>query len=363
MSPNFNIQKLILAPLDWGLGHATRCIPLVRGLRAAGVEVIIAAEGAQAHLLRKEFPGIEILPLPGYRVRYSKHRWTLPFRLLLQLPRIRRCIRSEQQWLERVIDERGIQLVVSDNRYGFSSSRIPSVFITHQLTVKAPFAWAERIIQRVLYRYINRFSVCWVPDAAGGDNVAGVLSHPVVMPQVRVKYIGLLSRFVQQPEIPKQYDYCVLLSGPEPQRSLLEEKILDQLSGIHAKVLLVRGKPGNEQSIATPPNVVAVNHLPGDALQQALLQSEYIVCRSGYTTVMELLALHKKAILIPTPGQTEQEYLAEKLHREGLCMYVRQEALDCSRHFSEAKNFAFVQKDFDLFKASDVRNLIQDACS
>jgi uncharacterized protein (TIGR00661 family) len=357
---NFNIQKVILAPLDWGLGHATRCIPIIRALKTNGHEVLVAAEGAQAHLLQKEFPGLQVIPLAGYRVRYSRNKWTLPFRLLLQLPELRRVIREEKQWLDRIIGEHKPGLVISDNRYGFSSKKIPCIFITHQLTVKAPFAWAEKIIQRFLYKYIEQFNACWVPDVEGGENVAGVLSHPAILPQTKIRYMGLLSRF-EKKSVEKKYDYCILLSGPEPQRTLLEKKMIDGLAQVEGKILLVRGKPGSDDVLTAPSHIEIKNHLPGEALQDVLLQSEYIVCRSGYSTVMELLSLHKKAILIPTPGQTEQEYLAEKLQDEKICMSVSQDKIDCSKHLKEAKSFPYRVKQFMRFEEKSIDALIENS--
>jgi uncharacterized protein (TIGR00661 family) len=356
----FNIQKVVLAPLDWGLGHATRCIPIIRALKTNGYEVLVAAEGAQAHLLEKEFPGLEIIPLKGYRVRYSRNKWALPFRLLLQLPGLRRAISDEKQWLDRIIEEYKPAVVISDNRYGLSSNKVLCIFITHQLTVKAPFAWVEKIIQRALYRYIEQYNCCWVPDVAGDENAAGILSHPAVLPPTKLKYIGLLSRF-ERKEAEKKYDYCILLSGPEPQRTLLENKLITGLAKVSGKILLVRGKPGSDEVLQVPSNIEIKNHLPGYALQEALLQSEYIVCRSGYTTVMELLSLRRKAILIPTPGQTEQEYLAGKLQEEKICMSVSQDAFDCNRHFAEARTFDYQTKQFAGFDEDGIAGLLADS--
>lgn len=357
MPLNFNIQKVILAPLDWGLGHATRCIPIIRSLKTNGCEVLVAAEGAQAHLLQKEFPGLQIIPLEGYRVRYSKNKWTLALRLLMQLPRLRSIIKKEKRWLEKIISEHRPGLVISDNRYGFSSPNIPCIFITHQLTVKAPFGWAEKMIRKTLYRYINTYNCCWVPDAAGKQNIAGVLSHPALLPKTKLEYIGLLSRF-EKKAVVQEYDYCILLSGPEPQRTMLENKLLAGLTNVEGKILLVRGKPGSEDVLPSRPNITIKNHLPGNELELALQQSEYIVCRSGYTTVMEIIALQKKAILIPTPGQTEQEYLAQKLQQENICMSVSQNEIDCAKHFKEARSFPYQAKQFKCFDESDVVNLI-----
>ncbi|MES2003872.1 MAG: glycosyltransferase [Bacteroidota bacterium] len=360
MPSNFNIQKILIAPLDWGLGHATRCIPIIRALIANGFTVVIAAEGAQAHLLQTEFPTLQLLLLPGYRVRYSKRKWTLPFTLLAQLPRLLRTIKMEAAWLKQVIDDHQIDLVISDNRYGLSNQKVSCIFITHQLTIKAPFAWLETLLQKINYRYINRFTACWVPDMAGAHNLAGCLSHPAKMPAVPVQYIGLLSRFRPEAAVVK-YEYCILLSGPEPQRTLLEDKLLPELQKMQTPVLLVRGKPGNTDILFAGDQVTIKNHLPGNELQQAILQSEYIVSRSGYTTVMELMALQKKSILIPTPGQTEQEYLAQRLAENGFCITASQDHFDCVEQLLKAKQFQYQVPAFELFEEAAIVSLIKTA--
>lgn len=346
-----------MAPLDWGLGHATRCIPIINALTAAGYEIVIAAEGAQANLLQTEFPSLQLLPLEGYRVQYSKHKWSLAWKLLIQLPRLRSVIHREQKWLDSVIEEHKIDLVISDNRYGLSSKKIPCIFITHQLTIKAPFAWMEKIMQRINYQYINRYSSCWVPDVAGANNAAGILSHPLTMPKTQVHYIGLLSRFKKKDAVPV-YDYCILLSGPEPQRTLLEKRILESISSVEGKILLVRGKPGSKEILKTVPHIQVKNHLPGNELENCLLQSEYIVCRSGYTTVMELLSLQKKSILIPTPGQTEQEYLASKLAADNICVTEDQFSFDATKLFLKASGFHYRIPDFDVFNEINIVGLL-----
>ena len=348
MPGNFNIQKVLVAPLDWGLGHATRCIPIIRDLLQQGYEVCYAAEGAQAALLQQEFPQLSCLPLPGYRVQYSRTKRWLPLKLLLQAPGLIQRINSEHRWLNKVIDVHHIDMVISDNRFGLYSTKVPCIFITHQLTIKAPFGWLEHMLQRINYRYINRFHSCWVPDVAGLPNVAGVLSHPEKLPSIPLRYMGLLCRFRQQ-SLPVVYDYCIILSGPEPQRSLLETKILSGIAEVKGKVLLVRGKPGTRELPQVPAHVTVYNHLPTDKMQEAILQSAYIVSRSGYTTVMELLSLQKRSILIPTPGQTEQEYLAERLHEQRACFTVSQELFDCARHFEMCRNFHYQLQEYETF--------------
>lgn len=327
----FNIQRVLVAPLDWGLGHATRCIPIIDALNKRGFQVFIAAEGAQKALLEKEFPGLTMLSLKGYRVQYSRKKGWLPFKLLAQLPGLLQTIAREHRWLEEIVETHSIDLVISDNRYGLYSSRVPCVFMTHQLRIKARYHWLESLIQKIHYHYIERFKTCWVPDDVSENNIGGSLSHPHQLPRIPVHYIGLLTRF-HSSLAEHRYDRCIILSGPEPQRTLLEQRILADLANIDGQTLLVRGKPGSEEKLALMDGVRVENHLSTAALQEAILQSDVIICRSGYTTIMELMALKKRSILIPTPGQTEQEYLASLL---------------------KEKQFAYSeeQTDFDLFQA------------
>ncbi len=349
-----------MAPLDWGLGHATRDISIIRALIANGYEVVLAAEGAQAKLLQTEFPDLAVLPLGGYHIHYSKTQWGFLLTILQQVPGVYRVIKAENRWLNKVIDEYKIDLVISDNRFGLHTKKVPCIFITHQLTVKAPFAWMEKIMQKVNYYFINQFTCVWVPDVKDEKNMAGILSHPALLPEIPVHYIGLVSRFQLHTET-NQYDYCVLLSGPEPQRTMLEEMIMKDAASISAKILLVRGKPGSNEILSVAENVTVKNHLPTGELQKALLQSDIIVCRGGYTSVMELLSLKKKMLVIPTPGQTEQEYLATLLMEEKICFSTTQDKLNCVRDFALAKEFDYVFPAFTQFEEGTVEELLEES--
>ena len=351
-----------MAPLDWGLGHATRDISIIRALITNGYEVILAAEGTQAKLLQTEFSSLQLLPLGGYHIHYSKTKWGFLLTILKQVPGVYRVIKAENKWLNKVIEEHKIDLVISDNRFGLHSKKIPCFFITHQLTVKAPFAWMENIMQKVNYYFINKFSCVWVPDVKDEKNIAGILSHPVLLPETPVHYLGLVSRFQLHTEI-KLYDYCVLLSGPEPQRTMLEEMIMKDAASIPAKILLVRGKPGSNETLTVPENVTVKNHIPTGELEKALLQSDIIVCRGGYTSVMELLSLKKKMLVIPTPGQTEQEYLAIRLMEEKICFSTTQDKLNCVRDFALAKEFDYVFPEFTQFDEGSIKELLDKSLS
>lgn len=359
MIKKINIKTVLIAPLDWGLGHATRCIPLIKALIINKFEVIIAGNSTQKALLQKEFPHLIFLDLKGYEVHYSHQKWMLPFTLLKQLPRIKATIRYENKWLQKAIDHYNIQLVISDNRYGLYTSKVPCVFITHQLTIKAPSIFAERVIQRISYQYINRYQACWVPDTESNNAVAGILSHPTRLPAIPVHYMGLLSRFEKEPVSPKKYDYCIVLSGPEPQRTILEDKILHSITTVQGRFLLIRGKPA-DTTIVTLPGVDIRNHLSGEDMQAAFRESEYIISRSGYTTVMELLTLQKKSILIPTPGQTEQEYLAKRLMNKGWSYSIEQKHFNLKKAIEAATQFQYQQATITTFTSEKLLELIDE---
>lgn len=359
MQENLNIKRILISPLDWGLGHATRCIPIIKSLTEHGYEVIIAAEGSATNLLQLEFPSITILPLRGYRISYASSKRWLPFKIVQQIPKILSSIKYEHRWLQQMVVQHHIDLVISDNRYGLYTTACPCIFITHQLTIKAPYAWLEKLMQLLSYRYINRFTACWVPDTANDRNLAGELSHPKQLPAIPVHYIGLLSRFSIHTSVEKKYAACILLSGPEPQRSILEEIIVQGLSKTKERILLIRGKPGNNETIITNAHVTVYNHLAEKELALAIQSSEYIISRSGYTTVMELLMMQKKSILIPTPGQTEQEYLAQRLMQQQWCYSISQEAFQVEKALEQAAQFSYTFPNFRASTSTIIPQLVE----
>ncbi|MCW3462439.1 glycosyltransferase [Chitinophaga nivalis] len=341
MSTTPTARKILVVPLDWGLGHATRDIPLIHEMLNAGCEVFIAAEGKHAALLRQEFPQLTILPLPGYRILYAQKGKFFGWKIIQQIPKIFRTIRYEQRWLKKIVAEYQIDAVISDNRFGLYHKDIPTVFITHQLLIKTPFGGAiERFLQKANYHFIRKYSACWVPDFPGDNNLSGELAHPAHLPP-QLTYIGCLSRFEPRTDVPKKYDLLVLISGPEPQRTNLEQMILEQIRSLPITALIVSGKPDMPQQSGVTPNVTQVNHLNATQLNEAMLASDIILSRSGYTTLMDLAKLNKKAILIPTPGQSEQVYLGEYLMEKGYFYSLPQEKFDLKTALDAAAKFPF----------------------
>ncbi len=343
MSTHTLVQKKVLVvPLDWGLGHATRDIPLIHELLNAGCEVLIAAEGKHAALLSREFPQITILPLPGYHIQYSQKGLFFGLKIIQQIPKIWKAVRYEQAWLRKTVADLGIDAVISDNRFGLYHPDIPCVFISHQLLIKTPFGGiTERLLQRINYKYIRRYSACWIPDFAGEPNLSGILAHPGTLPE-HTTYLGCLSRFEPMENVEKKYDLLALISGPEPQRTNLEELLLAQVKQIPGmKALIVSGRPDQAEKREIAPGIFQVSHLGAKELNEAMLASDMVLSRSGYTTLMDLAKLNKKAILIPTPGQSEQEYLGKYLMQKGYFYSLPQHQFNLQKALEAVKTFPF----------------------
>jgi UDP-N-acetylglucosamine transferase subunit ALG13 len=334
--------RILVAPLDWGLGHATRCIPVIYELLGQNIDVWLAGEGPQEILLKKEFPGLPFLYLRGYRVKYGRSRRGLMSTIFRQVPRILRAIRDENGWLKEAVKKYQFDGVISDNRYGLNHPGISTVFITHQLTIKSPFGkWSERILQKRNYRFINRFTECWIPDEKTGDGLAGQLSHPVAMPLIAVRYIGILSRLKKKNSDEKKGHLFISLSGPEPQRTLLENKIIHDIGHFNGTATIVRGLPGQTTIIPSTNDLRFYNHLPSEELNKEIQSAEYVISRSGYSTVMDIATMGKRSILIPTPGQTEQEYLARYLTEKKIALCIPQKEFDLQDALQKASGFDY----------------------
>lgn len=357
--------RILVAPLDWGLGHATRCIPIIRELMAQGCDVWLAGEGAQEHLLKAEFPSLPFLNLPGYRIKYSKTKKGLIWKMIKQGPKMQRAIQYENKWLKKAIRQYHLDAVISDNRFGLFHKNIPCVFITHQLYIKSPAGkWTEKILQKRNYRYINQFDQCWVPDAVSDKNLGGELSHPKKIPDITVKYTGPLSRFSflsnSKEEIQKDH-LLIILSGPEPQRSILENKIVKDISDYPGTATIVRGLPGSSSIIPSTNHFFFYNHLLADELFKEMLKAEYVISHCGYSTVMDLAALQKKSILIPTPGQTEQEYLSGYLLQKQFAYCIHQKEFILADALLKAKQLDY--KFSETNSGNNLRQVITDFIS
>jgi UDP-N-acetylglucosamine transferase subunit ALG13 len=248
-------------------------------------------------------------------IRYPQSG-SLVWAVLKQMPSFLASIRKERRKIGKIISKYKIDLVISDNRYGLYNKDAFCVFMTHQVMLKLPEAvkFLEKRVYKRHLKMISRFDACWIPDYAHRPHLAGDLAH-LYPPPANAAYIGPLSRFHPEdcPTSEKENicDVIAIISGPEPSRSNLERMLFVQMSESEKNCILVRGLPAESEVLSNVPrNISVFNHLPACELMEKIRRSRYVIARAGYSTIMDLVAIKKTAILIPTPGQTEQEYLA-----------------------------------------------------
>lgn len=324
-------KRVLVAPLDWGLGHATRCIPLIQDLLDNESEVILGCTSITQPILAEAFPQLPQCTLVDSSIRYSAgddQVWDL----ILQIPRLWIRMHMERRLVSRICKERGIDIVISDNRLGCRTNGVFNIFMTHQVHLKAPRF--EKIFQNRFHKIIEQFDELWIPDHKDPHGLAGELSHGTPL-KIKTKYIGPLSRFTNTSAPIRKNTLVAVLSGPEPQRSIFEKQLLRQMENIELECTLIRGLPNSRNSLVSH-KVNVIDHIPSDRLAQQMAQSEFIVCRSGYSTIMDLNALDRSAILVPTPGQSEQEYLA-KLHSNSM-MVSEQKKFDLQKQTQNSRD-------------------------
>ena len=319
-------QKILIAPLNWGLGHATRCLPIIDELSVRN-ELIIGSDGLALEWIQHQRPALSYVTLPSYTFRYDSSRMWL--NALRFGPNVISAIRQETEIIKEIVDQKNIDLIISDHRLGLYHGHVPSILIAHQLRIPFGTAFISKLVSKFQARYINRFNRCWIPDYNSSRRLSGTLSDLKL--NIEKEYIGPLSRCRRLSKPKKKYDVAIFLSGPEPARTTLEKKLAKLRSWAHLKIILVRGT-----NILRSPEVwEAASHMEVIDLADAemsnrfLNESAIIISRSGYSTIMDLDSLEKKAILIPTPGQPEQLYLA-KYHQDRW-PFVHQEEIGTGR--------------------------------
>lgn len=329
-------KRILVAPLNWGLGHATRCIPIIRQLLKQDYEPVLASDGQSLQLLKQEFPELTAIELPSYHIRYAQKGFWLKLKLMSLSFRILKSIRKEQRVLKKIIEQENLSGIISDNRLGMFTKEIPCVYLTHQVQV---LSGATTFLSSKLHQhFLQKYTECWVPDFKEGETLSGKMGHPQKANEFNLKYIGPLSRF-QQKTSEEVYKILVVLSGPEPQRSILEEKLLHSFQNYdRGKVLFIRGKVAEKVRKTIRGKLTIYNYLNSQVLEKAMNQSELIIARSGYTSVMDVAKLQKKVFFIPTPGQTEQLYLAKRFEKMKLAPYCLQEQFSL-KHLEKIDNY------------------------
>ena len=326
MNKTYNI---LICPLEWGLGHASRMIPTGEKLKEMNYNVIIGSGEMHLSLFRDEVPGLSYINFTGFKPGYSRF---LPqyLSLLLKIPLLIYHIILEHFRLKKIIRKHSVDMVISDNRFGLWNRKVKTVYVTHMplIPFPKPFRFLEFTGIRLHRAIIKKYNFCLIPDLPGKLNLSGRLSHGLKLPD-NVRYIGILSKFTSLPHSADNNNSLfqhntIILSGPEPQREILKNKLTNMLKMEEPKTVLLEGRPDKDREVKRSGNILHYNHLSTHEMKEIITGSSSIISRSGYSTIMELISLNCSALLIPTPGQTEQEYLGEYMQENGWFSVISQ---------------------------------------
>lgn len=319
-------ERVLVCPLGWGLGHTSRSVLLIKILIEKGCTVLVAADQISIAFLKSRFPELTYIPFPSFSVKFSRGA-----NQLLSLTRIAfrlfaRTI-TEKNEIEKLISHYKIDLVISDNRYGLYTQKVPTVLITHQLSIRFPhpFKFLKPAGEMYVRIYAQRFTECWIPDSSSGFSLSGALTQPSKLPG-NVKRVGLMSRFYGMTinEKDNMWDLLAIVSGPPPHRDIFEQEVEKLAQRLNLKTIILQGLPQFNGRTIENGCVTLVANMPDVEIVETISKSKYLLCRGGYCTIADLIALNRSAILIPTPGQTEQEYLVDYLKPKDIFRFFRQ---------------------------------------
>jgi hypothetical protein len=325
MNSHGSSETLLVSPLEWGLGHTVRVVPFILEAIEQGHRVILASDGRSLDFLRHRFPDLAWVRMPFYPVSYPEDGRFLR-KIVRQIPGILKAIRQNRRQLDEIVSTYQVTRILSDHRYGLYHKNVHSIFVTNQLWLKAPKGWSfgEGVIYWLHRFTLRKFSEIWIADHEGAENLSGQLTHPMHLP-ARAKYIGPVTRFrgvtLERPAFAQPFEVLALVSGPEPQRTIFENLLIERFKRTKSKAVIFRGLPpvypDIKPTIKEIGNIVLIDHASDGHLLWYLLQASEIICRPGNSTLSDLDFLGKTAWLVPTPGQTEQEYIARQLERSG----------------------------------------------
>ncbi len=318
--------KIILfTALDWGLGHAARTAEIIDRTLTAGYKLVIAASGRGYFFYKKRYSSVTIEKIPAFELTYSRRDALFELKILVTFLKFFVNVLIDRLYVARLLRKYRPSLIISDNRFGFYSRKVYSVIISHHINIQVPsnLKFLDKLLYGVNCFFFKKFNENWIPDYPGEENLAGRIDHYRLC-NLNSYYIGLLSRFKNyrcQPK--KEYDFVCLVSGIEPQRPIFVSKLLEIFRKTDWSVLIVSGVPESDFAQKTE-NITMVSHLQDVDFCSYVKGAKYLVIRAGYSTIMDLVALGRTALIVPTPKQTEQEYIAFLMHTKKLFYRVTQ---------------------------------------
>ena len=384
-------MKVLVAPLDWGLGHATRCVPVVREFLRCGAEVELAVVKDNANFFREVFPDLRQRLAPSYNIVYPKHGYNMALWLLKNSMHLNSIMRYEHHFAEEMVERHGYDVIFSDNRFAFYSKNAYSIYMTHQRRIAFPKAFSAFEGVGILWHsgIMRKFDEVWVPDMEFFPGYAGSLSHSGATPGDKpMRYVGALSRFSEYVESQKKaddvklesdvdlmsvsefmansasvewnvqprerYKVAAIVSGVEPARTRFETRLRKVLSEIPGHHVMILGKPSLGSKNWKEGNIEFWTHLATNEFADVVRRADFVVSRGGYSTVMDMAELGAKCIFVPTPGQFEQVVLAHDLSEAGYAAEIPEDDLSVETLTSAFESSA-------AMPLAEKQNLLRDA--
>ena len=344
-------MDIIYGVCSWGLGHATRSLPVIRKLISEKNNLTIISNGRSLEVLKKELgEDITYVDIPDYPMLLSENTRQFLAKSMVYWPVFIKRIEDGLAALQKILNKKHYDCIISDARYDMYSKQIPSFFISHQMRIMNPLQikMFEGAMERFNMFFFKRYIGVIVPDYKD-NNLSGDLSHNLKrIDENRIHYVGVLSDFTKK-SVKKDIDYLISISGPEPQRSMLEEKLASQIHELQGNVVMTLGK-AEEYSIKKKDQLTTYTFVTKELREELLNKAKMVISRSGYSTLMDVAVVGTKALFIPTPGQIEQEYLSQYHNQLGTFYSVPQDEVDLKRDVIIAQEKTGFTRDCDVKK-------------
>jgi uncharacterized protein (TIGR00661 family) len=353
-------MRVIYGICSWGLGHATRSLPVIRELLEENNDLTVISHGRSLELLKKELgSNIDYYDIPDYPMLLSAEPRQFMAKSIIYWPLFIRSIQSGISNVKKIIDKKKFDVIISDARYDMLNKTVRTFFISHQIRIMNPLRIKILETGSELFNdfFFKRFNGIIVPDYKE-DNLSGDLSHNLKkINEKKIHYVGVLSDFKKK-KIKKDIDYLISITGPEPQRTILEKKLLLQANDLVGNIAITLGKT-EEKEYSTQENIEIFSFLTKEERENLLNRSKLVISRSGYSTILDLAVIGAKALMTPTPGQIEQEYLSRYHNSKGTFYSVNQDKINLAEDIKKVKKTTGVTRKCDVDKSvENIMNLI-----
>ncbi|MEK6968538.1 MAG: glycosyltransferase [Nanoarchaeota archaeon] len=322
---------------NYGLGHATRMLPVIMKLIEQGEKVTIVAKGNSLLMLKNELGDASNYELMQYEVplKFSDKGFSM-FETLKAGPSFISLISSQKKWLENFSAKEKIDRVIADGEIGYHLKNKKSFFVNNQLRL-LPGSLLGDGTELLTDVFSKGFEKVIVPDDENGTLGGLLTSKTRFYDKKRLAYVGILSS-IRKKNVVRNVDYFISISGPGISKEVFTRQVMEQLHLLKGKVVVALGRPDLKE-IASKGNAKIYPYLNRKQQESFLNKAKLVISRSGYTTMMELAEIDKKAFFIPTLNHPEQEYLAKFQKNSGRFHYSKQDSFNFKEDIDEAKQY------------------------